>query len=80
MNQMQFQGDIPPEKTLLKTYMGWVLRRPLPVLAVIALVTVLFAWDIPRLRLETSVYTVNRCQLFPFVYCLQNVKFINSIK
>jgi len=56
MKQSPYQGDTLPGKTLLKTYIRWVLRRPLPVLSAIALITVLFAWNIPHLRLGTSVY------------------------
>ncbi len=41
----------PFEKAL-----AWVVRRPLTVLVVIALITALFAWKLPHLRIGTSIY------------------------
>lgn len=34
----------------------WVVRRPMTVLALIALITLLFAWKLPHLRIGTSIY------------------------
>ena len=41
----------PFEKAL-----SWVVRRPFTVLVVIALITALFAWKLPHLRIGTSIY------------------------
>ena len=41
----------PFEKAL-----AWVVRQPLTVLMVIALITIAFAWKLPHLRIGTSIY------------------------
>ena len=56
MKQSELQLSNPSEKSLLKKYIEWVLRRPLPFLVAIGIITALFAWNLPRLTLKTSVY------------------------
>jgi len=36
--------------------LGWILKRPLPVIFAVAAVTVFFAWQVPKLSFKTSIY------------------------
>ncbi len=56
MKQSAFQLNTPPEKSRSKKYIEWVLRWPLLFLGAIAVITAVFAWNLPQLTLKTSVY------------------------
>ena len=56
MKQSEFQQHTPPEKSIFKKYIEWVLRWPLTFLGAIGIITAVFAWNLPYLTLKTSVY------------------------
>ena len=56
MKRKQVHKDHLIARSPFHKALAWVVRRPLTVLAVIALVTTLFAWKLPHLRIGTSIY------------------------
>ena len=56
MKREQVYTDRLIARSPFEKALAWVVRRPLPVLAVIALLTVLLAWRLPHLRIGTSIY------------------------
>ena len=56
MKRKQGYNDHIMARSHFEKALAWIVRRPLPVLAVIALMTVFFAWKLPHLRIGTSIY------------------------
>jgi len=55
MKQKQTHQHDPIAGSPFHKALAWIVRHPLTVLAVIALITVAFAWQLPHLRIGTSI-------------------------
>jgi hypothetical protein len=45
-----------PKTSLTESWLKYVVHHPWRIILPIALLTLLFAWQIPQLRFETSIY------------------------